>query len=152
MEFLILDRSKINKISPEVSHIIISVTEPKNNFPKVKSIFNQSSNFKGILRQRFTDEDDMNDAIRGGIDCFMFTDEQATDIIKFVNFHIRKNDVQCIICQCDGGISRSSAIASALSVILNGKDSDQWIFENTNFRPNEFVYEKILETNQKMNQ
>lgn len=145
MEFLILNRQQISKISPNVPHIIISITEPANKFPKVKSILSRNPNFCGILRQSYTDEDNMDDAIRGKIDCFMFTDEQAFDIIKFVNFHIRKNNIECIMCQCDGGISRSSATASALCFYLNELDTLKKIFENKQFCPNRFVYNKILQ-------
>lgn len=144
MEFLILNRQLITRISPNVPHIVISITEPCNRFPQIKGVLNNNSNFCGVLRQCYTDEDDMNDAIRGKIDHHMFTDEQAIDVLKFVNFHIRKNNIECVVCQCDGGISRSSATAAALSFILNGPGTEQWIFDHGEFFPNKFVYNKIL--------
>ena len=54
-----------------------------------------------------------------------------------------KKDLNLVICQCDGGMCRSAAIAAALSVVFNGIGSDLHIFKIKN--PNILVYNVMLE-------
>lgn len=50
------------------------------------------------------------------------------DAIKILDFVFKyKDDVNDIIVHCEAGISRSPAIAVALSEILNGKDQERYI-------------------------
>lgn len=68
----------------------------------------------------------------------MFSSEQAEQVLDFAEKH--KNIP--IICQCEAGISRSSGMASALSVIYN--NTDDWVFKNPFFKPNMAVRRMIL--------
>ena len=145
MEFMILNRTQITKISPEVPHVVISITETEKRFPTVKGMKNDNKNLKGVLRQKYTDEDDVEDAKFRGQRWMMMSDEQAREVLDFVD--IQKDDIELIVCQCDGGVCRSSATAAALSVILNGSRTDNWIFQNGSpYVPNMYVYRKILVT------
>lgn len=111
-------------------HIVISITQggatniklPPNN-ARVSQLFLKFDDISGI---------DPN---------YLFFDESmAKDILEFVNNHINK--VSLIIVNCQAGLSRSVAVASALSKIINYVDDA--IF--TKGIPNMFVYSTILET------
>lgn len=70
----------------------------------------------------------------------MFSNDQANQIVEFVNDVWDKVDV--IICQCEHGQSRSAAIAAAIMQYKyqNGID----IFADDNYYPNKFVYRKAF--------
>lgn len=68
----------------------------------------------------------------------LITQYQASLILWIVENNKDNN----IVCQCDSGISRSSGLAAALSLIYN-KD-DLWVFNNNKYRPNMHVYRTIL--------
>lgn len=138
MEFLILNRQVIDLMDIETNHIIISITEPQNEFPKI----NPKKYCKGILQICYTDEDDYEKAKLFNRHHYLFTPKQADLLIDYV-FKC-KDSIELIICQCDGGISRSSATAAALSVILNGPKSDDWIFKSKQYVPNMHVYRTLL--------
>ena len=71
----------------------------------------------------------------------LITDAQADEIIAFaLRWH---HKAKLMIISCDGGISRSPAVAAALSVVLDGEGMDRWVFEATRYQPNMFVYAKI---------
>jgi hypothetical protein len=66
----------------------------------------------------------------------------AKAILDFVTEGQRRLMDLCI-CQCDGGVSRSSGIAAALSYILN--QDDTWVFNDPRYLPNRLVYRTILD-------
>ena len=70
----------------------------------------------------------------------MFSDEQAKQIVEFVNGVWDKVDV--IICQCEHGQSRSAAVAAAIMQYKyqNGID----IFADDNYYPNKLVYRTVF--------
>ena len=70
----------------------------------------------------------------------MFSNEQAKQIVEFVNDVWDKVDV--IICQCEHGQSRSAAVAAAIMQYKyqNGIE----IFADDNYYPNKFVYRKVF--------
>jgi predicted protein tyrosine phosphatase len=70
----------------------------------------------------------------------MFSDEQAKQIVEFVNDVWDKVDV--IIFQCEHGQSRSAAITAAITQFKykNGIE----IFADDKYYPNKFVYRKIF--------
>lgn len=70
-----------------------------------------------------------------------FTEEDAKNIVAFLNSHDLKK-VDKIICSCDGGVSRSSAMAAALSLYFNGNDWNIW--GNAQYVPNSTVYRTLL--------
>jgi hypothetical protein len=72
----------------------------------------------------------------------IFNREQARQILDLV-LKEKENIYHCII-QCDGGISRSSATAAAISKILY--NDDMWIFDNPRYVPNMHIYSTILKT------
>ena len=69
------------------------------------------------------------------------SDKQAMRIVEFVTAW--KDKVNLCLVNCEAGISRSSGTALALSMLLNGHDSD--ILGTPRFAPNMLVKDKIVE-------
>lgn len=139
MDFMILNRHRIKIIQPNIPHIVVSIREPENDYPDLPKNKNRLDN----LQLCFTDEDSEEEMRYYGRLHQLMTDVQATQILEFIKKY--KDQVNLIISQCDGGISRSAGTAAALSVILNGPKSDNWIFDNIGYVPNMFVYRKLLD-------
>ena len=144
MEFMILNRGQVLTIAKDITepHVALSVREP--NRPQAAYPANDSR--IAVRRFVFTDEDCAATAERNGQTHLLMTDEQAEDLVKFV--HEFKDSIALVVCQCDGGLSRSAGMAAALSVIYNGPGSDSHIF--TKKIPNRYVYRKILEANERL--
>jgi len=68
-----------------------------------------------------------------------FNVKHAKKIKRFMK-KISEKDI--IYCLCDAGISRSSAIACALSKYYNGDDSNIW--NDWHFEPNKHIYTMLL--------
>ena len=66
--------------------------------------------------------------------------EDAQTILDFVQAH--RQEVKLIVCQCEAGISRSAAIAAALSRVVQGEDH----FFFAHYAPNDYIYNTLLET------
>lgn len=136
MKFLITNRDKITCLKLEISHIVISICEPEKDFPELL----ENNKRLGLLQLIFTDEDKVGSAKQIGQEHLLMTKEQAQEVISFIDKH--SDLAEAIVCQCDGGISRSSGMAAALSKILNGDDS--WIFNSKEYVPNMYVYKMIM--------
>lgn len=130
MEFMILNRYLVEKISPEISYIVIGATEP--NKPKPTIVKNK--HYVSDLRLYFSDilEEDRHRYPSN----YLFEIDHARILINF--FLRNKKKAELCICQCDGGVSRSSAICAFLHAIT-GKNPDV-ILEHPNYAPNEHVY------------
>ena len=70
----------------------------------------------------------------------MFSDEQAQDMATFY-FSICEN-VECIICQCEHGQSRSAAVAAAIMEFRNRRGIK--VFADDRYYPNKVVFRKLL--------
>lgn len=70
----------------------------------------------------------------------MLNDKQVKQIVDFY-FNIA-NKVKVLICQCEHGQSRSSAIAAAFLEFRSKRGID--IFSNDNYYPNKVVFRRIL--------
>lgn len=141
---IVKDRVSIQTYSSDNPYVIISVTDPQKDFPKVRN----DSNLVDILRLRFTDDDikplrvpqvDDLPLVYHGVK--LFARDDATRILNFIDKVDADNFT--IVCQCDAGISRSSGIAAALFKIFAGDDS--YIFKNLRYVPNMLVYRTILD-------
>lgn len=131
MKFEIYNRQTIVNIAPNVPHIIISITNEGKEHPDVPI----NSNCHGVIRLNFADA---TPSASYGMKLISKTD--AEEILDFVLENFK--DVELIICQCDGGISRSSATAGVLSYILNGSDAE--VQNDTKYVPNMHVYNTLL--------
>ena len=72
------------------------------------------------------------------MDIKIFDETYAEQILDFVDSY--RDNIDLIVVHCEAGISRSSATAGALSLILN--KTDQYFFDN--YLPNALVYRKII--------
>lgn len=110
------------------NHLLISIgsKSTKLDIPNLPSC-------KGVLKLEF------DDILCCAVDKVCFNSDDARKILDFVDSHI--NSVSLIVCQCKAGLSSSTAIAAALSKIINHKDDG--IFMKT--IPNMLVYTTILD-------
>ena len=133
MKFLTLSEREIkstlyNQIKEK--HIVISISGSMDNETVIPPNINRVSQ----LFLKFDDIEDISEEYR------YFDRSQAQEIIDFVEKFC--NQVSLIVVQCQAGLSRSVAVASALSKIINY--SDDYIFSTG--IPNMFVYTTILDT------
>ena len=70
----------------------------------------------------------------------MFSTEQATEIARF--YFSVSDKVDCIICQCEHGQSRSAAVAAAI-IEFQSKNGIS-VFADDNYYPNKVVFRRIL--------
>lgn len=107
---------------------IISI-DSDNAFPDIDL---DDENILQITRLKF-DDADVGPAN-------LFSKDQAHMVLDHAT---RANECKCkLICQCEAGISRSAAVAAAISLIYNGTDA--WVFQDPKYCPNMHVYRTIL--------
>jgi predicted protein tyrosine phosphatase len=136
MDFFVYSRKAIEQLRPpEVSHIIISITSRREDV----AVLRANDHCLGILRLTFLDAEESSEPMLGAE---LFSLDQAKEIWTFVERH--QEDVQRILVHCDMGISRSSAVAAALALTLNG-NGDEFLLGDQ-YVPNTLVYRLLLET------
>jgi len=130
-EILVLSRSKAKQFECEVPWACISIADGDNDWPKL-SKFQQVD----LLQLHFLDKDVFEDGMEGEL----FSSRHAKKIFDFVEKNLGK--IEVLMLHCYAGVSRSPAVAAALSkVYLN---SDEAYFKK--FVPNMLVYRTMLET------
>jgi predicted protein tyrosine phosphatase len=107
---------------------VISITEPGGPLAEF------DYPFKHVLRLQF---DDITKRIDGR---YAFTSDDAKKILKFMAGVEGK--VNEVLVHCEAGISRSAAVAAALSKIYNGDDTE---FYGPRYRPNSLIYRVLLD-------
>lgn len=133
MELFVYSRAAIERLPPhDVPHLIISITTTPHDTARLPA----SRHCRGILRLAFPDADQ---AAHGYADADLFSTIQADQVWELVLVH--RADVVRVVLHCDAGISRSPAVAAALSKILVGDDSEFF----TRYRPNMRVYRTLLD-------
>jgi predicted protein tyrosine phosphatase len=151
MKVIALSRLFAEKVSGtlEMPHAIISIGEPKRCKDERlnKAEFADNEHRKGVLYLQFYDLDmssiedaDVLREIQKEYGHGLMTDDRANQILDFVEGI--KDEVELIVCHCEAGVSRSSAVAAAVLRILTGSDNE--IFNDRRYIPNRFVYRKIL--------
>jgi predicted protein tyrosine phosphatase len=68
------------------------------------------------------------------------SEQQASEVVKFVQKYLGKVELICVNCQA--GVSRSAGCAAGLSILLNGHD--RGIGDSPRFHPNAHVKSLIL--------
>lgn len=132
MKIEVRSRFDAKEFVPGVPWAAISVASYKEDLPRLNA-----TQRMGLLQLAFADIEFQ----RIGSENHMFSNEQADEILKFVKEMYDR--VEVFLVHCEAGISRSPAIAAALTKIYGGDDS--FYFENYN--PNMLVYNKLLERN-----
>jgi predicted protein tyrosine phosphatase len=126
---------RIQRNKPDNQLIVISITDPKSK-PVDLPLFNFE-----ILRLSFHDLDQTYP----GHAIILFDTDMAHQIKSFVEERmdetLRAWDGLIIVVHCEAGISRSAAVAGALSKHFLGDDSK---FFRTPYLPNRMVYRTLL--------
>jgi predicted protein tyrosine phosphatase len=142
MEFLITNRYVVEKRFPKTGKRLglISIKDPSEK-PLDHTMAHKYGETCAILNLTFHDVDSLK--IANDYKLSAFTPEMAKQILKWAKT-IMEADIDLIIIQCNAGISRSSGVAAALSLIVNGDDG--WVFDDKRYLPNRLVYRTILKT------
>lgn len=138
LKLLVLGRDEISTFSASIPYSVISITDPE----KEEADIYQSPFRRSVLRLKFHDIAGTKSNEPKNLqttDEIVMTKEHALSILNFVRDNLR--DVGLIVCQCEAGVSRSAAIAAALSKIFN--DEDDFFFKH--YWVNRWVYNLILE-------
>jgi len=144
INLLVLGRIDIGKFVLEAPYIVISITDPE----RPEATLQPSPFLRATLRLSFHDKGKRVklpelEAIPSADEAeVIMTEQDAEKIIAFVRENL--DHVKLIVCQCEAGMSRSAAIAAAISRMLQGED--EFFFEH--YWPNRWVYQKILEASQ----
>jgi predicted protein tyrosine phosphatase len=125
----VIGRAEALRFAPDLPHVVISISEPRAPLAR----YPDSPHRLGMLRLSF------HDASIELPDREMFSTQHARQIIEFVRD--QRDGAKLIVCQCEAGISRSAAVAAALSHWLCG---DGAIFFH-HYSPNRLVYARLLE-------
>lgn len=72
----------------------------------------------------------------------LFNEEQARQIIEFVNKINKKDDDEYLVVHCDAGISRSGAVGTFINDYL-GLDYKQFKDMNRGIRPNQYILDVL---------
>lgn len=127
------------------SCVIISITD--TDLEDADLFCHEQNGVKDIFRVKFDDWDDQDELYRDDpqyADLIktikVIDEEQAEDIVCFVDSWVAKVDF--ILVHCEAGISRSAGTAAAILKAYDGDDSS--IFDSKFFYPNRLVYRKVL--------
>jgi len=143
MIFKIFSQQNIEKYIGDQPYVLISIAgkhpDGSHGFAELLA----DPNRMDVLQLTFDDVSDNKDW-EGNIDpdIIPFNESHARDIIDFTEYYEDNIDLICV--NCYAGISRSSGVASALSVIRNGSRSDNWIWDSPKYYPNYLVYKTLL--------
>lgn len=138
MDFVVLGRAhvELEAFTPKRQHVTISITDPatKNGVGYGEANLFPSEQRLDTLRLEFYDITESTGHY------YPVSKEQAQQIVDFIKEW--KDKVKLIVVHCEAGISRSAAVAAALSKWLNNED----LFFFENFCPNSVVYNYVLES------
>ena len=105
------DRSQVSGLEPRPNSVLIMVTSPKSEFPKL------NPKWSDTLLLKF---DDVENGYGLKDKSFKpMTEKDAEDILNFAIKNIDKD----IFISCDAGMSRSPGILVALEQIFNARDA-----------------------------
>lgn len=132
LKFLVLGRAEVATVTPDVSYIVASITDPE----QPEAVIAESPLRRDVLRLKFHDMGDYGQPLHDDI---VMTAQDAETLLAFVQKHLA--DVELIVCQCEAGVSRSAGLAAALSRLL--QDEDEFFYRH--YWPNRWVYRTVLD-------
>lgn len=134
MSKLVLERTLTDWFSAPVEpFVVISIASPGQAHPRLQHL-----HLLEVLPLVFHDVDQPVSYLPANT---LFQPQQAEQILDLLERH--RQQVKLFICQCEAGISRSAAVAAALSLLVNG--SDEHIWNDRRYLPNRLVYRLILD-------
>ncbi len=136
MKFFVYSRQEIEAIEPhDVSHVIVSIRTPGDP-DEVKLPVNDHT--EDVLHLQFHDIDRVVVGYNDDIEPNMFQQTHAKQVREFFE---KNKDVERFIVHCDAGLSRSPAVAAAISKLYVSED-DSYFFKR--YHPNTRVYRFII--------
>ncbi len=135
MEITVCDREEIEHgIAVRTQYAVISIHDPDKRRAKVK----RQSGLRDVLYLAFHDAEP-SAGFELPADIALITSAQADEIRDFVRRH--QSDADTIVVHCEQGMSRSPAVAAAISDAL-GLDPRRFWQMHT---PNEYVYHMVAD-------
>ena len=137
MKIIVTDRFGIEAgIQIQNAYVVISIHDPSRSPANVP----RQANLRDVLVLSFNDADPAAYATEGGPpDVQPMTSEQAARVWDFVDRH--RSEIETIVVHCEGGYSRSPAVAAAIAEGL-GLDHRRFL---QNYMPNQHVYHTMLD-------
>lgn len=136
MKFRVVGRSEIETgIVVKTAYVVISIADPEKPQPKIR----RPCGFRDVLFLQFHDAVP-DDGVISDREIALMTKNHAVQIWEFVNRY--RDTVGTIVVHCEQGMSRSAAVAAAISNVL-GEPNRRFFRE---YAPNEYVYELLLST------
>lgn len=137
-KIIVRSRETIKVLPLDIDHVIISIFCSDDTPAEFQSL----ASTKDVLRVQFDDITIKHvEAYPRVISKYqLFNGVIAKAIADFVEKH---KDIPLLICQCDAGISRSSATAAAISKFYKGDDFE--FFGSRRYVPNTLVYTILLD-------
>lgn len=135
IQIYICNRSQINQAVADLAHtphVVISATDHRSSHPSIQI----NDNTLGLVRVKFDDvtEDDQH---------YKSISSKEADIIYHA-YYTYRDYLPVYIINCDAGISRSAGVASALSLLEYGCDSNYEHLTPSEPHPNRTVFHSIL--------
>lgn len=132
MKIVVCSRAEIERLPPqEVPHLVISITTTEHDLARLP----EDGYRLDTLRLSFPDIDE---PLEGMTDDWLFSEAQARTIWDFVVNRSRR--AQRVVVHCDAGISRSPAVAAALTEAIHGDPSELFY----RYSPNDRVYRILM--------
>lgn len=132
----VLSREKVQQFVTDLPHIVISVRDPGSERAKLPDNPNR-------IAELYLDFDDYDKQYDTTVK--LVSKEDAKAILGVLK--VTEPYINLIVVNCEAGISRSSAIAAAISVLLKLPDGDSQYFNPRGpFCPNRLVYRTLLNT------
>lgn len=134
MQLVVSDRESVEAgLSVRTSFVVISIRDARKRRAKVP----KQAGLKDVLFLAFDDaEPSAQFELPASVK--LMTEAQAREVWAFVAKH--QASVGTIVVHCEQGMSRSPAVAAALSRALGHDETRFW----RDFAPNRFVYELLL--------
>ena len=131
MKIMVTDRQTIESgMVVRTPYIVISIRDPGARKPRIP----RTSGLRGVLHVAFHDAEPA-EGFRIPSKIVLMNPAQARAIWKFVKRH--KDAIGSIVCHCEGGMSRSPAVALALAEAFGSRTSHI----RANYQPNHYVYD-----------
>jgi predicted protein tyrosine phosphatase len=136
MKFIVAGREEIEQgFVVRTEYVVISIADPGKRRPRIR----KPCGFRDVLFLQFHDAMP-DDGVEPTEEIVLMTTDHAAAIWEFVNRY--RDTVGTIVVHCEQGMSRSPAVAAAISTVL-GEPEKRFFRE---YAPNQYVYELMIAT------
>ncbi len=136
MEIIVADRQTIEAgILVKAAYILISITDPDQRKARIP----KQAGLRGELLLSFHNAQPST-GMKLPMHIKLMTEDAARQIWRFIEKY--KATVGTIVIQCEQGMSRSPAVAAAISKMLGRDETPFW----QKYQPNRYVYALMCKT------